>query len=65
VCAQKNSCSYEDSRQFAGWFCTNFLENRVPMCPSFEGWAKRVIINNALQKLKGVRYIEVQDENIS
>jgi RNA polymerase sigma factor (sigma-70 family) len=32
---------------------------------SFEGWAKRVIINNALQKLKGVRYIEVQDENIS
>jgi RNA polymerase sigma factor (sigma-70 family) len=32
---------------------------------SFEGWAKRVIINNALQKLKEVRYIEVRDEHIS
>ncbi len=32
---------------------------------SFEGWAKRVIINNALQKFKGVRFMEVLDENVS
>ncbi|KIA86929.1 RNA polymerase sigma factor [Flavobacterium sp. AED] len=31
---------------------------------SFEGWAKRIIINNALQKYKGVRYMEVINENI-
>lgn len=32
---------------------------------SFEGWAKRILINNALQKYKGVRYMEVLDENIA
>lgn len=32
---------------------------------SFEGWAKRLLINNALQKFKGVRFMEVLDENIS
>lgn len=31
---------------------------------SFEGWAKRILINNALQKHKGVRYMEVINENI-
>lgn len=31
---------------------------------SFEGWAKRIMINNALQKYKGVRYMEVINENI-
>jgi RNA polymerase sigma-70 factor (ECF subfamily) len=31
---------------------------------SFEGWAKRVMINNALQKFKGVRYLELTNENI-
>lgn len=31
---------------------------------SFEGWAKRVMINNALQKFKGVRYLELTTENI-
>lgn len=31
---------------------------------SFEGWAKRVMINNALQKFKGVRYLELTKENI-
>lgn len=32
---------------------------------SFEGWAKRILINNALQKFKGVRFMEVLDENIA
>lgn len=31
---------------------------------SFEGWAKRVIINNALQKFKGVRFMEVLSDEI-
>lgn len=31
---------------------------------SFEGWAKRIMINNALQKYKGVRYMEVINDNI-
>lgn len=31
---------------------------------SFEGWAKRVIINNALQKFKGVRFMEVLSDKI-
>ena len=31
---------------------------------SFEGWAKRVMINNALQKFKGARYLELTNENI-
>jgi RNA polymerase sigma factor (sigma-70 family) len=31
---------------------------------SFEGWAKRIMINNALQKYKGVGYMEVINDNI-
>lgn len=31
---------------------------------SFEGWAKKILINNALQKYKGVRYTEVLTDNI-
>ena len=30
----------------------------------FEGWAKRIMINNALQKLNGIRYLEVINDNI-
>lgn len=30
---------------------------------SFEGWAKRILINNALQKYKGVRFMEVINDN--
>jgi RNA polymerase sigma factor (sigma-70 family) len=32
---------------------------------SFEGWAKRVMINNALQKFRGVRHLEVVNEDIA
>ena len=31
---------------------------------SFEGWAKRILINNALQKYKGVRFMEVLSDDI-
>ena len=31
---------------------------------SFEGWAKRVMINNALQKYRGVRFLEIVNEDI-
>ncbi|MFL9844091.1 RNA polymerase sigma factor [Flavobacterium rhizosphaerae] len=30
---------------------------------SFEGWAKRVMINNILQKYRGVTYFEIVNEN--
>ena len=32
---------------------------------SFEGWSKRIMINNALQKFRGVRYLEIVNENIA
>lgn len=32
---------------------------------SFEGWAKRIMINNALQKFRGVRFLEIVNENIA
>jgi RNA polymerase sigma factor (sigma-70 family) len=31
---------------------------------SFEGWAKKILINNALQKYKGMRYMEVISDNL-
>lgn len=32
---------------------------------SFEGWAKRILINNALQKYRGLRFMEIVDDNIA
>ena len=33
---------------------------------SFEGWAKRIMINNALQKYRtGVRFLDIVDQNIA
>ncbi|MFV8441322.1 RNA polymerase sigma factor [Flavobacterium sp. LB2P44] len=32
---------------------------------SFEGWAKRILINNALQKFREVRFMEVLDDTIA
>jgi RNA polymerase sigma factor (sigma-70 family) len=31
---------------------------------SFEGWAKRILINNALQKYKGIRFLDVLSDAI-
>ena len=32
---------------------------------SFEGWAKRILINNALQKYRDLRFMEIVDDNIA
>jgi RNA polymerase sigma factor (sigma-70 family) len=32
---------------------------------SFEGWIKRIMINNVLQQYRGVRFLEMTTENIS
>jgi RNA polymerase sigma-70 factor (ECF subfamily) len=32
---------------------------------SFEGWAKRIIINNALQKFRDVRFMEIVDDTVT
>lgn len=32
---------------------------------SFEGWAKRIMINNVLQQYRGVSFLELTTENIS
>lgn len=32
---------------------------------SFEGWAKRIMINNALQKYRGIRFMEIVNEEIA
>jgi RNA polymerase sigma-70 factor (ECF subfamily) len=32
---------------------------------SFEGWAKRIIVNNALQKFKNAKYLEVITDDIT
>ena len=32
---------------------------------SFEGWAKRIIINNALLRFKDIRFLEILDDNIA
>lgn len=31
---------------------------------SFEGWAKRIMINNALQKFRNIRFLEIVSENM-
>jgi len=32
---------------------------------SFEGWARRIMINNVLQQYRGVRFMEVADEKLA
>lgn len=32
---------------------------------SFEGWAKRILINNALLRFKDIRFLEILDDNIA
>ncbi len=32
---------------------------------SFEGWAKRIMINNALQKYRGIRFLEIVNEDVA
>ena len=62
----KYSSSYADAQDnFQEGFLIIFRKiNQYSGKGSFEGWAKRILINNALQKYKGVRFMEVLTENI-
>ena len=62
----KYSSSYADAQDnFQEGFLIIFRKiNQYSGKGSFEGWAKRILINNALQKYKGVRFMEVLTDNI-
>ena len=62
----KYSSSYADAQDnFQEGFLIIFRKiNQFSGKGSFEGWAKKIMINNALQKYKGVRFMEVLDDNI-
>ena len=62
----KYSSSYADAQDnFQEGFLIIFRKiNQYSGKGSFEGWAKRILINNALQKHKGVRFMEVLNDNI-
>lgn len=62
----KYSSSYADAQDnLQDGFLIIFRKiNQFSGKGSFEGWAKRILINNALQKYKGVRFLEVINENI-
>jgi RNA polymerase sigma-70 factor (ECF subfamily) len=62
----KYSSSYADAQDnFQEGFLIIFRKiNQYSAKGSFEGWAKRIVINNALQKFKGVRFMEVLTDNI-
>jgi RNA polymerase sigma-70 factor (ECF subfamily) len=62
----KYSASYADAQDnFQEGFLIIFRKiNQYSGKGSFEGWAKKILINNALQKYKGVRFMEVLNDNI-
>ena len=62
----KYSASYADAQDnFQEGFLFIFRKiNQYSGKGSFEGWVKRIVINNALQKYKGVRFMEVLNDNI-
>jgi RNA polymerase sigma factor (sigma-70 family) len=62
----KYSASYADAQDnFQEGFLIIFRKiNQYSGKGSFEGWAKRILINHALQKHKGVRFMEVLNDNI-
>jgi RNA polymerase sigma-70 factor (ECF subfamily) len=62
----KYSSNYADAQDnFQEGFLIIFRKiNQYSGKGSFEGWAKRILINNALQKYKGVRFMEVINDNI-
>lgn len=61
----KYSSSYEDAQDnLQDGFLIIFRKiDQFNGKGSFEGWGKRIMINNALQKFKGIRYLEVLNEN--
>ncbi len=62
----KYSASYADAQDnFQEGFLIIFRKiNQYSGKGSFEGWAKKILINYALQKYKGVRFMEVLNDNI-
>ena len=62
----KYSASYADAQDnFQEGFLIIFRKiNQYSGKGSFEGWAKKILINNALQKYKEVRFMEVVNDNI-
>ena len=62
----KYSSSYADAQDnFQEGFLIIFRKiNQFSGKGSFEGWAKKIMINNALQKYKGMRFMEVLNDNI-
>jgi RNA polymerase sigma-70 factor (ECF subfamily) len=62
----KYSSSYDDAQDnLQDGFLIIFKKiNQYHNKGSFEGWCKRIMINNALQKFKGIRYMEVLTESI-
>ena len=62
----KYSASYADAQDnFQEGFLIIFRKiNQYSGKGSFEGWAKRIVINNALQKYKGVRFMEVLNDDV-
>lgn len=62
----KYSSSYADAQDnFQEGFLIIFRKiNQYSGKGSFEGWAKKILINNALQKYKGVRFMEVINDKI-
>ena len=62
----KYSSSYADAQDnFQEGFLIIFRKiSQYSGKGSFEGWAKKILINNALQKYKGVRFMEVINDNI-
>ena len=62
----KYSSSYADAQDnFQEGFLIIFRKiHQYSGKGSFEGWAKKILINNALQKYKGVRFMEVLNDNI-
>jgi len=62
----KYSASYADAQDnFQEGFLIIFRKiNQYSGKGSFEGWAKKILINNALQKYKGVRFMEVLNDDV-
>ncbi len=62
----KYSSSYADAQDnFQEGFLIIFRKiNQYSGKGSFKGWAKKIMINNSLKKHKGVRFMEVLNDNI-
>lgn len=58
-----NYAEAEDNMQDGFMIIFNKIE-QYTFKGSFEGWAKRIMINNALQKYRNIRFLEIVSEDI-